>query len=100
MPERRQVAIVGGGFGGIAAARALHGADVDVTVVDRMNHRVFQPLLYQVAAGILSMGEAAAPIRPMLARQANARVLMAEVDELDPERRELTLDRGERIAYD
>jgi NADH dehydrogenase len=100
MPERRRVAIVGGGFGGLAAAKALRGADVDVTVVDRMNHHLFQPLLYQVAAGTLSMGDAAAPIRAMLSRQTNARVLMAEVTEIDAERRELTLDRGERLAYD
>jgi NADH dehydrogenase len=71
-----------------------------VTVIDRMNHHAFQPLLYQVAAGVLSMGEAAAPIRSMLARQDNARVVMAEVDALDAERRELTLDRGERVPYD
>src|SRR5690349_14507531 len=100
MPERRRVAIVGGGFGGVAAAHALRDADVDVTVIDRMNHTVFQPLLYQVAAGILSMGDAASPIRSMLARQKNVRVLMAEVEAIDPERRELTLDRGEVVGYD
>jgi NADH:ubiquinone reductase (H+-translocating) len=100
MPERRRVAIVGGGFGGLAAAQALKRADVDVTLVDRMNHHLFQPLLYQVAAGQLSMGDCAAPIRAMLSRQANARVVMAEVTGLDADARELTLDRGERIAYD
>ena len=100
MPERRRVAIVGGGFGGLAAAQALKRADVDVTLVDRMNHHLFQPLLYQVAAGQLSMGDCAAPIRAMLSRQDNARVVMAEVTGLDAEQRELTLDRGERIPYD
>ena len=98
--ERRRVAIVGGGFGGLAAAQALRKADVDVTLVDRTNHHLFQPLLYQLASGMLSMGECAAPIRGMLRKQPNASVAMAEVTEIDPERRELTLDRGERLGYD
>ena len=72
--------IVGGGFGGLAAARKLRHADVDVTLVDRMNHHLFQPLLYQVAAGALSPSDCAAPIRPSLKRSANTTVLMAEVD--------------------
>jgi len=97
---RRQIVIVGGGFGGLAVARALRKVEVDVTVVDRMNHHLFQPLLYQVAAGELSMGDAASPIRAMLSKQSNARVIMAGATELDAERRELTLDRGERIGYD
>ena len=63
---RRRVVIVGGGFGGLAAARKLRHADVDVTLVDRMNHHLFQPLLYQVAAGALSPSDCAAPIRPAL----------------------------------
>ena len=98
--ERRRVAIVGGGFGGLAAAQALSKADVDVTLVDRTNHHLFQPLLYQLASGMLSMGECAAPIRGMLRKQPNARVVMAEVTEVDAERRELTLDRGEKVGYD
>jgi NADH:ubiquinone reductase (H+-translocating) len=98
--ERRKVAIVGGGFGGLAAAQALAKADVDVTLVDRTNHHLFQPLLYQLASGMLSMGECAAPIRGMLAKQRNVRVEMAEVTAIDAERRELTLDRGEHIGYD
>jgi NADH dehydrogenase len=97
---RRRVAIVGGGFGGLAAAHALRQADVDVTVVDRMNHQLFQPLLYQVAAGGLSVGECATPIRALLRGQSNVRVAMGAAVELDAERRELTLDRGERIGYD
>src|SRR3954463_2583501 len=100
MSDRRRVAIVGGGFGGLAAAQKLKRANVDVTLVDRVNHHLFQPLLYQVAVGSLSMGDAAAPIRSMLSHQANARVIMGAVTELDAERRELTLDRGERIPYD
>ena len=98
--ERSRVAIVGGGFGGLAAAQALSKADVDVTLVDRTNHHLFQPLLYQLASGMLSMGECAAPIRGMLRKQSNARVSMAEVTEVDAERRELTLDRGEKLGYD
>ena len=97
---RRRIVIVGGGFGGVAAARSLRRAGVDVTVVDRMNHQLFQPLLYQVAAGRLAVGECATPIRALLRGQSNARVAMGEAVALDAERRELTLDRGERLGYD
>ena len=97
---RRRVVIVGGGFGGLAAARRLARADVDVTLVERMNHHLFQPLLYQVAAGGLSASDCASPLRPALRKSANTTVLMAEVTDVDPERREVVLDRGERLAYD
>ena len=73
---RRRVVIVGGGFGGFEAAHRLKKANVDVTVVDRKNHHLFQPLIYQVAAGALSEGDVAAPVRAMLKRQPNAAVLM------------------------
>jgi NADH:quinone reductase (non-electrogenic) len=99
-PTRRRVVIIGGGFGGEAAAHHLHDADVDVTVIDRRNHHLFQPLIYQVAAGALSSGEVAAPIRMMLRGQRNATVLMAEVTGIDAERREVVLDRGDRMGYD
>jgi NADH:ubiquinone reductase (H+-translocating) len=98
--QRRRVVIVGGGFGGVAAASHLKRADVDVTVVDRRNHHLFQPLIYQVAAGALSSGEVAAPIRGMLKRQRNANVLMAAATDVDVERRQVVLDRGERLDYD
>ena len=98
--DRRRVVIIGGGFGGVEAARKLKRADVDVTVVDRHNHLLFQPLIYQVAAGALSSGEVAAPLRQMLKRQRNATVLMAEVTDVDVERRQVVLDRGERLDYD
>ncbi len=98
--RRRRVVIVGGGFGGLAAAQKLRRADVDVTVVDRQNHHLFQPLLYQVAAGGLASGECAYPIRVALRRGSNMRVLMAEARGVDVERRQLVLDRGERIEYD
>jgi NADH dehydrogenase len=92
--------IIGGGFGGLQAAKRLKKADVDVTVIDRHNHLLFQPLIYQVAAGALSAGEVAAPIRHMLKRQPNATTMMAEVTDIDVERRQVVLDGGERIDYD
>ena len=98
--KRRRVVIVGGGFGGYEAAHRLRKADVLVTVVDRKNHHLFQPLIYQVAAGALSAGDVAAPVRAMLKRQPNARVLMAEVTDIDVTRRQVVLDRGERLDYD
>ncbi|MFZ0383566.1 MAG: NAD(P)/FAD-dependent oxidoreductase [Solirubrobacteraceae bacterium] len=98
--DRHRVVVVGGGFGGFEAAHRLRNADVDVTVVDRRNHHLFQPLIYQVAAGGLSSGEVAAPIREILKRQANASVLMAEVTDVDVDRRQVVLDRGERLDYD
>jgi NADH dehydrogenase len=94
------VVVIGGGFGGLAAARKLRHADVDVTLVDRNNHHLFQPLLYQVAAGALSPSDCASPIRPYLKHSDNATVLMAEVTEVDPERRQVVLDRGDRLDYD
>ncbi len=98
--SRRRVVIVGGGFGGFEAARRLGGADVDVTVVDRNNHLLFQPLIYAVAAGGLSAGDVASPIRWMLRRHQNTSVLMAAVTDVDVSRRQVVLDRGERIDYD
>ena len=98
--ERHRVVIVGGGFGGMEAAKRLRKADVDVTVIDRHNHLLFQPLIYQVAAGALASGQVAAPQRHMLKRQANATVLMAAVTDVDVERRQVVLDRGDRLGYD
>jgi len=94
------VVIVGGGFGGLCAAHTLRGADVEVTLVDRMHHHLFQPLLYQVACGGLSPGECATPIRTALRRNANTTVLMAQATGLDAERRRLALDTGEQLPYD
>ena len=97
---RRRVVVLGGGFAGLAAAKGLRGADVEVTVVDRMNHHLFQPLLYQVAAGLLSAGDCGSAIRGQLKGQPNATVLMAEVTEVDPAAKEVTLTTGERLGYD
>src|SRR6185312_10571053 len=83
VPGRPRVVIVGSGFGGLFAARALAKAPVDVTVVGKTSHHLFQPLLYQVATGILSEGEIAPPTREVLRRQANARVVLGEVTDID-----------------
>lgn len=96
---RHRVAIVGGGFAGLAAARGLRRADVDVVLVDRSNHHLFQPLLYQVATGGLSPADISAPIRAILHRQRNVQVALARVTDVDAEARRLVLDRGE-LAYD
>jgi NADH:ubiquinone reductase (H+-translocating) len=84
---RHRVVIVGGGFGGLNAARGLAAEPVDVTVVDRANHHLFQPLLYQVATGILSEGVVAPALRGVLRRQKNAEVVLGEVEGFDLERR-------------
>src|SRR2546422_6844568 len=89
--SRPRVVIVGGGFGGLSAALSLRRAPARITLVDRTNHHVFQPLLYQVAIAMLSPGEVAAPIRQILARQENAEVMMAEVAGLDLDARRLRL---------
>ena len=81
--ERKRVVIIGGGFAGIAAAHALRHADVEVLLIDRRNHHIFQPLLYQVATAVLSPAEIAAPIRQLEAKQRNASVLLAEVTGVD-----------------
>ena len=85
--QRHRVVVVGGGFGGLNAVRALQHADVDVTVVDRTNHHLFQPLLYQVAAGILPPGRIAPALRSVIKKQVNARALLADVHDLDLDRR-------------
>jgi NADH dehydrogenase len=90
---RPEVVIVGGGFGGLSAARALRGADVDVTLIDRTNHYLFQPLLYQVATGVLSPADIAVPIRFLLRRQQNATVLLGDVTAIDVARRTVTAGR-------
>ncbi|HEX2078984.1 MAG TPA: NAD(P)/FAD-dependent oxidoreductase [Longimicrobium sp.] len=94
------VVIVGGGFGGLWAARALRRAPVSVTLVDRRNHHVFQPLLYQVATAALSPADVTAPIRSILRRHRATEVRMAEVTGFDLPAREVLLADGHRVAYD
>ncbi|MEM8680857.1 MAG: FAD-dependent oxidoreductase, partial [Planctomycetota bacterium] len=93
------VVIVGGGFGGLHAARALRRARVRVTLIDRENFHLFQPLLYQVATGSLSPANIASPIRNILRRQKNATVLLGEVVGVDPAQQTIQLRKGS-IAYD
>jgi NADH dehydrogenase len=95
-----RVSIVGGGFGGLTAARAFAGEPVQVTLLDRRNHHVFQPLLYQVATAGLSPGDIASPIRWVLRRQRNVRVLLADVAGIDPPARRLRLADGATHEYD
>lgn len=98
--RRPRVVIVGAGFGGIHAARALRHLPVDVTVVDRRNHHTFQPLLYQVALAVLSPADIAQPIRTILRNQANTEVLMDEVNAIDVQARRVGLASGAQLAYD
>jgi NADH dehydrogenase len=96
----RKVVIVGGGFGGITAARSLAGVPCEVTLVDKQNHHLFQPLLYQVAMAGLSPSEIAAPIRSILRKQKNITVLLDEVTGFDLENKKLLLDFGPSLEYD
>src|SRR5262249_47383179 len=99
MQSNQHVVIVGGGFGGLQAARAFRDAAVRVTLLDRHNYHLFQPLLYQVATASLSPGDIASPIRWILRRQKNVEVLLANVTAIDPAANRLTAD-GESIAFD
>lgn len=99
-PSRPLVVIVGGGFGGLSAARALADAPLDVLLIDRQNHHLFQPLLYQVATAGLSPGDIASPIRWILRRQRNVRVWLGEVTDVSPRERVLHLADGARVPYD
>ena len=99
-PASHRVVIVGGGFGGLRAAQALRRAPVDVTLLDRRNFHLFQPLLYQVATGGLSPANIAAPLRGVLKRQRNAQVFLAEVVGLSPDERRIELRDGESVGYD
>ncbi len=100
MAARHKVVILGGGFGGLSAAQKLKRAQVDVTLIDRRNFHLFQPLLYQVATGSLSPGEIAAPLRGVLSGQKNTRVLLGEAVDVDPHARRVILRDGAEFEYD
>ena len=100
MSKPWKVVIVGGGFGGLRAAQNLSSDLVDVTMVDRRNYHLFQPLLYQVATGSLSPGEIASPLRGILSGQKNTRVLLGTVVDVDPESKQVTLQDGAVLQYD
>src|SRR5580698_3016071 len=100
MSSQGNVVIVGGGFAGLSAARALRSAPVNVTVVDRRNYYLFQPLLYQVATGSLSAGQVAAPLRGVLSRQKSTRVWLGTVVDIDPDSKRVVLADGTIVPYD
>ena len=99
MPDRHRVVILGGGFGGLGAALKLRHAPVDVTLIDRCNYHLFQPLLYQVATGSLSPANISSPLRNILKRQKNTRVLLAEATNIDVRNRRVVLSDG-AVEYD
>src|SRR5438105_14223660 len=100
MEARHRVVIVGGGFGGLYTARSLRKAPVDVTLIDRRNFHLFQPLLYQVATGALSPANIASPLRALLSRQRDARVLMGHVVGFDLDRRQVSVSGADPVPYD
>jgi len=100
MEQGHRVVILGGGFGGLVAAQKLKRAPVEVTLIDRRNFHLFQPLLYQVATGSLSPGEIAAPLRGVLSRQKNTRVLLGEAVDIAPEAKRVILRDGASFEYD
>lgn len=100
MEQRHRVVILGGGFGGLNAAQKLKRAPVDVTLIDRRNFHLFQPLLYQVATGSLSPGEIAAPLRGVLSKQKNTQVLLGEAADVEPDAKRVILRDGAVFPYD
>ena len=98
--KRKRVLIIGGGFGGLATAKALKNANVDVVLIDKTNHHLFQPLLYQVASASLSPANIASPIRAILKSQKNCRVVMAEVTRIDRKRQIVSTNQNEKFNYD
>lgn len=95
-----RVVIIGGGFGGINAAKKLGGKKFDVWLIDQTNHHLFQPLLYQVASAALSPGDIAIPIREILSPYENITVMMGKVEKIDKQKRLLTLGNGDQLGYD
>jgi NADH:ubiquinone reductase (H+-translocating) len=103
MPEQLpHIVIVGGGFGGLAAAKALRDTPVRITLIDRSNHHLFQPLLYQVATAVLTPGQVASPIRSILRDQSNVTVIMGEVTGVEEDRKQVLANNADRqgVAVD
>ncbi len=98
--DAHHVVIVGGGFGGLYAAQSLGRSPVQVTLIDRRNFHLFQPLLYQVATGGLSPGDIASPLRAVLKQQANTKVLLGDVVDIDTDTQRVILKRGQTVPYD
>jgi NADH dehydrogenase len=98
--RHNKIVIVGGGFGGLNIAKGLKGAKKDILLIDKTNHHLFQPLLYQVASAALSPADIAVPLREILAHHENVTVLMGDVVAVDKQAKELRLGNGERVAYD
>lgn len=102
-PRRHHVVIIGSGFGGLAAARRLNRADVEITMIARTSHHLFQPLLYQVATGLISQGQIAPQVRVVLAKQQNVQVILGDVDTIDLTSRTVTsrtMGRITEVTYD
>ena len=100
MQQKHRVIILGGGFGGLAAAKNLKRAPVEVTLIDRRNFHLFQPLMYQIATGSLSPGDIAAPLRSVLSKQKNTQVLLGEAVDVDPDAKRVILRDGACFEYD
>ncbi|MEX0647348.1 MAG: NAD(P)/FAD-dependent oxidoreductase [Balneolaceae bacterium] len=100
MSQQKEVVIIGGGFGGISAAKVLAKSDFEVTIIDKKNHHLFQPLLYQVATAALSPGDIAMPIRSIFSKSKNIRTLLGEVTAIDKEKNVVQLRSGETISFD
>ena len=96
---KKKVVIIGGGFGGLTTAKTLKNANVDITLIDKTNHHLFQPLLYQVATAALSPADIAAPIRGVLHKQKNVTVIMGEVTKIDVEAKKVFLT-NDQFEYD
>jgi NADH:ubiquinone reductase (H+-translocating) len=94
-----KIIIIGGGFGGLTAAKALAGTDADITLIDRTNHHLFQPLLYQVATAALAPGDIAVPIRSVFSRQKNVNVLMGDVTAIDRQGKKVMMSDGRELTY-
>src|SRR5262249_11887842 len=98
MGEIPRVVIVGGGVGGLAAAKALKHSPVEVMLIDRTNHHLFQPLLYQVATSVLTPGQISSPIRGILGKQQNTTVILGEVTGVDKDRRCVLVNDADRVG--